>query len=193
MWLSLCRREQIPVPVIPFYKKGCQDKYLLTTVRPRENGLIVQPRNGTRLCEFSFPVDSSCRRNDDGPFLTQQAEWLCGANHGSIGDFSPIAFSGCPRGHRVSRQTQCRSTGLTGFWILTLEPERLKNQPAIARNESRDGLSPDAQAACCFRCSASKLTPFFQTIKVMAAILRARVSRAIVGFIPRASRPAWNS
>jgi len=128
-----------------------------------------------------------------GGTLTLLNNTLLSTHHGSIGDFSPIAFSGCPRGPRVSRQTQCRSTGLTGFWILTLEPERLKNQPAIARNESRDGLSPDAQAACCFRCSASKLTPFFQTIKVMAAILRARVSRAIVGFIPRASRPAWNS
>ena len=29
-----------------------------------------------------------------------------------------------------------RSTRLTGFWILTLEPERRENQPAIARNES---------------------------------------------------------
>src|ERR1700720_4801533 len=29
-----------------------------------------------------------------------------------------------------------RSTRLTGFWILTLEPERLENQPAIARKES---------------------------------------------------------
>jgi hypothetical protein len=28
---------------------------------------------------------------------------------------------------------------------------------------------------------------------VMAAILRARVRRAIVGFIPRATKPAWNS
>ena len=83
-----------------------------------------------------------------------------------------------------------RSTRLTGLWILTLEPERLQDQPVIARNESRDGLSPDAQAACGFRYSASKPTPFFQTIKVMAAILRARVRRAIVGFIPRATRPA---
>src|SRR6202171_57206 len=87
-----------------------------------------------------------------------------------------------------------RSTrSLTGFWILTLEPERLENQPAIARKESRDGLSTDAQAACCFRCSASKRTPFFQTIKVMAAILRAKVRRAMVGFIPLATKPAWNS
>src|ERR1700688_3118010 len=86
-----------------------------------------------------------------------------------------------------------RSTCLTGLWILTLEPERLENLPAIAPNESSDGLSTDAQAACCFKCSASKPTPFFQTIKVMAAILRARVRRAIVGFIPRATKPAWNS
>jgi hypothetical protein len=31
------------------------------------------------------------------------------------------------------------------------------------------------------------LAPFFQTIKVIAAILRARVRRAIDGFIPLAS------
>jgi len=88
---------------------------------------------------------------------------------------------------RLGARSMC---SLTGFWILTLEPERLDNQPAIARNESGDGLSTDAQAACCFRCSASKRTPFFQTIKVMAAILRARVSRAIGGFIPLATRAA---
>src|ERR1700687_4522121 len=66
---------------------------------------------------------------------------------------------------------------------------------AIVRNESEDGLSTDAQAACCFRCSASKRTPFFQTIKVMAAILRANVRGAIVGFIPvdtKAAETYWN-
>ena len=29
-----------------------------------------------------------------------------------------------------------RSTGLTALWILTLEPERLENQPVIIRDES---------------------------------------------------------
>ncbi len=54
-----------------------------------------------------------------------------------------------------------------------------------------NGLSArDAQAACCFKCLASKLTPFFQTIKVIAAILRAKVRRAIEGFLPLASK-AW--
>src|ERR1700674_1580267 len=57
----------------------------------------------------------------------------------------------------------------------------------------RDGLSTDAQAACCFRYSASKRTPFFHTIKVIAAILRARVRRAIAGFIPLATKAAWKS
>jgi len=57
----------------------------------------------------------------------------------------------------------------------------------IARHESgKKSSRPGAQAACCFRCSASKRTPFFQTSKVMAEILRANVRRAIDGFIPRA-------
>jgi len=33
---------------------------------------------------------------------TNQAARLSGANHGSIGDSWPIAFSGCPRGTRVA-------------------------------------------------------------------------------------------
>jgi hypothetical protein len=61
----------------------------------------------------------------------------------------------------------------------------------MARNESgKKSSRPGAQAACCLRCSASKHTPFFQMSKVMAAILRAKVRRAIDGFIPR-TRPAW--
>ena len=48
----------------------------------------------------------------------------------------------------------------------------------------------DAQAACVFSCSASKRSSFFQSVKVMAAILRASVRRAISGFIPLASRLA---
>ena len=40
----------------------------------------------------------------------------------------------------------------------------------------------DAQAACAFRYLASKDSPFFHTIKVTAAILRANVSRAMSRF-----------
>src|ERR1700723_3169554 len=48
----------------------------------------------------------------------------------------------------------------------------------------------DAQAACVFSCSTSKRSSFSQRVKVMAAILRARVRRAISGFMPLASKAA---
>jgi hypothetical protein len=46
-------------------------------------------------------------------------------------------------------------------------------------NPARERVLTVAQAACCFNCLASKQTPFFRTNKVMAAILRARVSRSL--------------
>jgi hypothetical protein len=75
---------------------------------------------------------------------------------------------------------------------LALEPECLENPTATAREDPRDGADSvgDTQAACDFRYWASKRTPFFQTCKVMAAILRASVKRAISGRIPLASRAA---
>jgi len=41
----------------------------------------------------------------------------------------------------VNRETQCSKHwfGLTRLWILTLEPERLKNRRATACDESREG------------------------------------------------------
>ena len=74
--------------------------------------------------------------------------------------------------------------------MLTLEPERLKNQLATTRKRSpeMEGLfTRDAQAACDFSLSGSKLSPFFQRVSVMAAILRASVSRTMVGLMPLAS------
>jgi hypothetical protein len=60
-------------------------------------------------------------------------------------------------------------------------------------NPAKDGSRPDAEAACRFRCSASKRTPFFQTSKVMAAILRVRVNlllgRAIEAELSRGTKP----
>src|SRR5215472_17633785 len=64
------------------------------------------------------------------------------------------------------------------------------SNPSVSRTESTtprktcwemNGLfSGDAQAACDFSFSASKFSPFFHRVSVMAAILRASVSRAIV-------------
>ena len=94
----------------------------------------------------------------------------------------------------VTQRLGATGTGrLQAIVILTLEPERLQNRLATTRQRSpeMEGLfTRDAQAACDFSFSASKLSPFFHSVSVMAAILRASVSRAIVGFIPLASA-AW--
>jgi hypothetical protein len=79
---------------------------------------------------------------------------------------------------------------LQAIRMLTLEPERLKNQLTTTRKRSpeMEGLfTRDAQAACDFSFSASKFSPFFHKVSVMAAILRASVSRAMVGWMPLAS------
>ena len=75
---------------------------------------------------------------------------------------------------------------------LALEPECLENPTATAREDPQDGADSvgDTQAACGFRYWASKRTPFFQTCKVIAAILRASVRRAMSGRIPLASSAA---
>src|SRR5712691_8007587 len=79
--------------------------------------------------------------------------------------------------------------------------ERMDTLPRTGASQEPIGYPPsmkilgitwvlfDAQAACVFSCSTSKRSSFFQSVNVMAAILRASVRRAISGFIPLASRP----
>ena len=92
--------------IIPFYKKGCQDKYL-----PHDGKTAgkwsCRPASVMERDAVSFPFPQIHRAFVTTLISSQrrQAERLCRANHGSIRDFSPIAFSGCPRGHRVSRKT----------------------------------------------------------------------------------------
>ena len=86
-----------------------------------------------------------------------------------------------------TRRLSAKGTCLQALRMLTLEPERLKNRLATTRTRSpeMDGTVPrDAQAACDFSFSGSKSSPFFQSVSVMAAILRARVRRAMVGSMP---------
>jgi hypothetical protein len=69
---------------------------------------------------------------------------------------------------------------------LALEPERLENPTASAREIPRDGADSirDTQAVCGFRCWASKDAPLFHTINTMVAIFLAKVRRAISGRMP---------
>jgi hypothetical protein len=71
-------------------------------------------------------------------------------------------------------------------------PARCEN-PTDYREENLVGsrcFSADVMLACGFKCFVSKRSPFFQMLKVIAAILRANVRRAMAGLIPLASRAA---
>jgi len=102
-----------------------------------------------------------------------------------------MAFFGYPRGHRVDSETVVfqQHGGLTCPIDTLPRTKRLKNPTATAKEDPQgwNGLSVRGAQAACFKCLASKLTPFFQTISVIAAIFRAKVRRAIVGRIPLAS------
>src|SRR5258707_7865905 len=105
----------------------------------------------------------------------------------------PIAFSGYPRGPRVACETTCpRHKRLTSQLRLALEPKCLEIPTATARENPRNGADSirDTQAVCGFRCWASKLTPFFHTIRTIVAIFLAKVSRAISGLMPLANKAA---
>jgi hypothetical protein len=104
-----------------------------------------------------------------------------------------MAFLGCARGHRIKAETWCcmqqHTKCLMSAWILSLEPEHRRTDGSPPRRETWETscVLCDAQAACGFSCSASKRSSFFQSVKAMAAIFRAKVRRAISGFIPLAS------
>jgi hypothetical protein len=65
---------------------------------------------------------------------------------------------------------------------------RLATRQKMILGDETDSSAKDAQAACGFKCLASKRTSFFQTINVIAAIFRAKVRRAMVGFLPLTSK-----
>src|SRR5215813_9334391 len=88
---------------------------------------------------------------------------------------------------------RARSTQrLTNRLRLALEPRCLENPTATAREDLQDGADSirDTQAVCGFRYWASKHTPFFHTISTMVAIFLAKVSRAISGRMPLATKAA---
>jgi hypothetical protein len=96
-----------------------------------------------------------------------------------------MALLGYPREHMVPRETwRPWRTQPNPARILTLEPELAARQEKRGVKLALLPATPRAQAACDFRYSASNASPFFHTCNVMAAILRARVSRAISALIP---------
>ena len=83
-----------------------------------------------------------------------------------------------------------KHTGPISLTDTPLEPSISRTRPTTTREnpEMESLFTGDAQAACRCKFWGSKPTPFFHIVKVMAAILRARVRRAIVGRIPFSTR-----
>ena len=104
-----------------------------------------------------------------------------------------MAFFDCPREHRVDSETRVFRHGpdFSGGYFPSNPSVSRTRRPPPGMVQGWNGLSArDAQAACCFKWLASKRTSFFHTINTIAAIFLAKVRRAIVGFLPLASK-AW--
>jgi len=172
-------------------------KLLLPPVAEKFSVSISSPlfADGSRSLEkfcsgLLFRSLGSFSRGDNVRRFLKLGKRLDLGNHGSIRGSGPIAISGSPRGHSVRTVTRCRSTqGRTIYLILP--SNRASQEPNRPPPRGWNQLSTrDAQAACRCNSLASKHTPFFQIVKVIAAIFRARVRRAIAGLLPLARSPA---
>ncbi len=101
---------------------------------------------------------------------------------------------GLCEGPRVPKETRPDASGhgLTFVRRLTLEPERQPNRRTSTGGKYRRSHSfpSDAQAACGFKCSGLKRSPFFQRVSATVASLRAITRCASWGAMPSATRRA---
>ena len=104
-----------------------------------------------------------------------------------------MAFLGYARGHRIDPETRCCRQHTGPNECMDTLPGTRASQNRWGTHSGMKTWDPlrvlcNAQAACIFNCSASKRSSFFQSVKAMAAILRAKVRRAISGFMPLSSK-----
>ena len=117
---------------------------------------------------------------------TSKAERRSVATMVLSGTRGPWLFRVIREGLGSAVRLSARSTQQPNLPVETLSRTR------VFREDPYDGADSvrGTQAVCGFRYWASKLTPFFQTINAMVAILRASVRRAISGLMPLASKAA---
>src|ERR1700687_6147914 len=138
-------------------------------LRPRPEAtekffLPSSPCVGVRIRDFPGSGDSSRWRDDLLRFLTQTSSVVVRCQPWFYLRLEAYSFFWLSEGaYSLSRDSRCseHTLRLTRLWILTLEPARRRTRQFAARQESSEekGSRPGAQAACCFRCSASKRTP----------------------------------
>src|SRR4030081_973386 len=88
---------------------------------------------------------------------------------------------------RLSATGTCAPTGHRDAHPRTRTSQEPTGHHRQRSPEMERALHRDAQAAWDFSFSASKFSPFFHKVSVMAAILRASVRRTIVGLMPLAN------
>src|ERR1700730_10612599 len=139
-----------------FYKGGSQEETLL--LRP-EFFLLPSPLDRARFvltyramgagaehyCPafWIFPPSGFHRLFATKPVSseTSKAERWSGANHGSIGDSWPIAFSGYPRGPSVLCETKCPRHILPNLSAETRSRTRVSREPGGHRQRRSPGWS----------------------------------------------------
>ena len=111
-----------------------------------ESDLPSSPCNGVRLCGFSPSQDSSYFPDGAFRFRTQTSSVVVRCQPWFYLRLVAYSFFWLSEGaYGLSRDSGCskHTLRLTRYWMLTLEPERPKNRPATARNESRESGDPD--------------------------------------------------
>ena len=135
---------------------------------------VDRSANGSAQQHDRRSHEAASRRRDSTGGSTWSGSGFCATNNrrgGCSGQYIPIGSGVDVVGGNLSRQGGKRDS----------------------RGNSSNGrrfFTSDAQAVGRCNCLGSKLAPFFQMIKVMAAIFRARVSRAMLGRIPFSTRAA---
>ena len=138
-----------------FYKGGSQEK---TRLRRPEFFLLPSPSDRARFVLTCRAIDSACGplcpsgwgffyQRFSSPIATKpsvlkpakQERWS-GANHGSIGDSWPIAFSGCPRGPRVDCETRCPKHTAPNLSAETRSRTRVSREPDGHRQRRSPGM-----------------------------------------------------
>ena len=76
---------------------------------------LRQPAFATRGVVFCTPSSRGCGGDPGGGVPARQAGGSCDVKHDSIGGSRPIAFLGCPRGHRIDSEPRWpqRTPGLS--------------------------------------------------------------------------------
>ena len=153
---------QLPISSIKeeVKKKHLSNRWCFSSFQPTEMSMVCsdRPRHVARLPgivaqRLGIPLAAvfiACsRRSRTVPKPTKPNRGQVG-DHSSIGDFSPIAVSGYPRGPRVGCETTCprHTLRLTNRLRLALEPSVPRTRRPPPKNSPARGVFDPRHSSC---------------------------------------------